>query len=441
MSLFKIIYILFLISALSCCTSFDYNDNILIVNPSFENFEIRNTEITTCQISANLKSDGGTEITETGVCWSEEIEPTIKNHYKKNYNNNTSFQLTIENLSPNNTYYIRAYAKNKNGYGYSPTISTRTLGEETAVSIDRISNIGLTTATLNGSISEIPNFSITQTGFCWSIYENPTIDNSEKAVSSNPSVGAISSNITNLSPGTTYYVRAFSYDNSEAIYGIQKSFKTEDSFTDIDGNSYKAIKIGDQVWMTENLKTSKYRDGTPIPYITTSASWSTATTGGYCDYLHTPANSTKYGKLYNWYSIIDSHDIAPEGWHIPSDEEWTQLENYLMAQGLSYDGSITNNGISKSLVTTTEWITSSVEGAPGNNPILNNSSGFNGLSAGKRYASGTFLYQGTEYAYWWSTTEQDAILSKGAAVGYDRNYLTHGNFEKTNGFSVRCIKD
>ena len=95
--------------------------------------------------------------------------------------------------------------------------------------------------------------------------------------------------------------------------------------TDIDGNVYHFETIGTQVWMVENLKTTKYRDGTSIPNVTINSAWSSLTTGAYCDYSNTSSNSDVYGRMYNWYAINDTHHICPAGWHIPTDAEWTTL--------------------------------------------------------------------------------------------------------------------
>ena len=99
--------------------------------------------------------------------------------------------------------------------------------------------------------------------------------------------------------------------------------------TDIDGNTYQTVKIGDQWWMAENLKVTCYRNGDAIPNITDGTTWASLSTGAYCEYNNDINNVATYGRLYNWYAVTDSRNIAPAGWHVPSDAEWKQLEMYL----------------------------------------------------------------------------------------------------------------
>ena len=99
--------------------------------------------------------------------------------------------------------------------------------------------------------------------------------------------------------------------------------------TDYDGNSYSVVKIGSQCWMAENLKVTHYRNGDPIPHVTDDGEWGGLSTGAYCEYDNDPANVETYGRIYNWHAVDDSRNIAPEGWHVPTDDEWKQLEAYL----------------------------------------------------------------------------------------------------------------
>src|ERR1035437_40951 len=119
--------------------------------------------------------------------------------------------------------------------------------------------------------------------------------------------------------------------------------------TDIDGNVYHTVTIGSQVWMVENLKTTRFLNGESIPNITDNYSWATLSTGAYCDYDNLTDNSSNYGHLYNWFAVVDSRKIAPTGWHVPTDAEWIILQNYLLANGYNYDSTTTDNKYAKSL--------------------------------------------------------------------------------------------
>jgi uncharacterized protein (TIGR02145 family) len=151
-----------------------------------------------------------------------------------------------------------------------------------------------------------------------------------------------------------------------------------------------------------------------------------------------PANGSAYGKLYNSYTVHDSRGIAPVGWHIPDNEEWTVLCDYLATNGFGFKGS--GGDIGKSLASQSGWTENSVEGTVGNNPLSNNSSGFNGLAAGYRYYDGTFTYMGV-YTFWWnnSVVNNDFTwyrsFSKFWAVLY-KDFTIN-----SSGMSLRCVKD
>ena len=219
--------------------------------------------------------------------------------------------------------------------------------------------------------------------------------------------------------------------------------------TDQDGNSYPYLTYGGQVWTVKNAEAVTYRDATPIPQVTDATEWSNLTTGAWCYY----GNDSSKGKLYNWYAVMGIHDeasltdaslrkaFAPEGWHVPTDAEWTTLEEHLIANGYNYDGTTTENKIAKAMASTTGWNSSTTTGAPGNDQSLNNSSGFNAFPEGFRLpdADGLFLNEGNR-AFFWSSTEDDVINA------WNRNldvtsYLGRYFNSKQDGFSVRFVRD
>ena len=195
---------------------------------------------------------------------------------------------------------------------------------------------------------------------------------------------------------------------------------------DADGYNYPVVQIGDQVWMAENLKTTRYRNGDPI-----TEQWA---------YNNDANNAAKYGRLYTWYAATDSRGIAPAGWHVPTDAEWTTLQNYLIANGYNYDGTTTGNKIAKALAATTDWYTYTGTGTPGADLTKNNSSGFTALPGGYRYDNGSFDYIGF-YGFWWSSTENYATYAWGRSLGYGYYYLYSYYNPKSYGFSVRCLRD
>jgi uncharacterized protein (TIGR02145 family) len=192
--------------------------------------------------------------------------------------------------------------------------------------------------------------------------------------------------------------------------------------------------------MAENLKVTQYNDGASIPNVTDNTAWSELTTGALCDYKNTPSNSETYGKLYNWYAV-NTGKLCPTGWHVPSDAEWTTLENYLIANGYNYDGTTTNNKIAKAMASSSGWESSTYEGAIGTNdyPAKQNASGFTALPGGYRGSDGFFAIG--YYGYWWSATEYDPNFAWYRFMGYNLSNVIRGSFNKEVGFSVRCVRD
>jgi uncharacterized protein (TIGR02145 family) len=199
--------------------------------------------------------------------------------------------------------------------------------------------------------------------------------------------------------------------------------------TDIDGNTYNAIIIGTQIWMSENLRTTKYRNGVSIANVNDSIAWASLSTGAYCWYNNDAiTNKATYGALYNWYAVANSNNIAPSGWHVPTDTEWTTLITFLGGQAIS-GGKMKETG-------TSHW-NSPNEGAT-------NESGFTALPAGYRYGNdgniGMFSYIGKS-VYFWSNTQTSATEARYRRISNDHAYCDGYFVEKKLGFSVRCIKD
>ena len=214
-----------------------------------------------------------------------------------------------------------------------------------------------------------------------------------------------------------------------------------DTVTDIDGNVYKIVKIGEQWWMAENLKVTKYRNGEAIQNVTGNSEWAGLSTGAYCAYNNDYDNIAPYGLLYNWYAVIDSRNIAPAGWHVPTDEEYTSLENFLIANCYNWDGTTTGDKTGKSLASQTGWNSSSEAGAVGNDTSTNDSSGFSAPPSGYRgYASGAFFRMGRN-GYWWSATERTPTGAWGSSLSYNGSGFILGYGGKPHGFSVRLVRD
>jgi uncharacterized protein (TIGR02145 family) len=184
------------------------------------------------------------------------------------------------------------------------------------------------------------------------------------------------------------------------------------------------VTIGKQVWMSENLNVDKFRIGDPIPEAKTIEEWKKAKENkqpAWCYYDNDPANGAKYGKLYNWYAVNDARGLAPKGWHIPTDAEWTLLTDHLGGMDIA----------STKMKSTSGWW---------DNRNGTNSSGFSGLPGGYRYFDGLFFPIG-EYGYWWSSTEDDTRNAWSRYLGFNNRGVNRYDNFKEEGLSVRCLRD
>lgn len=211
--------------------------------------------------------------------------------------------------------------------------------------------------------------------------------------------------------------------------------KTYGTMFDQEGNMYKTIMIGTQTWMAENLRTTTYRDGTPIPEVRGIQEWNSSTSGAFCNYGNTVKEDTIsiYGRLYNWHAVSDSRNIAPEGWHVPTDTEWSILYDFLGGFELA-GGKLKETG-------TTHWLSPNL-GA-------DNNAGFTGLPGGTRTGDpfngigdaqfGAF----GESGWWWSSSEGDIDwVAKYVMLHFGfKSASLGGTIYKENGLSIRCIKD
>ena len=303
-----------------------------------------------------------------------------------------------------------------------------------------IGNITDIAATTGGNITNDGGTPVTQRGVAWSTSPNPTTANN--STTNGSGTGSFTSNLTGLSASTTYYVRAYATNSAGTAYGNEVSFTTTAGggngiFTPgngvtFDGYTYTSIVLGNgQEWMAENLRTTSYANGDPIPNITNNTEWSNLTTGAWSHYNNNSQYENPYGKLYNWYTVVDTRNVCPTGWHVPSDAEWSTFINYLDPNA---DGGNNNNTAGGKMKSTgTQYWQSP-------NTDATNESGFSGLPGGSRYGNGAFSAIGL-YGYWWSSTETDAGTARSRYLLYDAGLVGRPSLNKPNGFSVRCLRD
>ncbi len=281
--------------------------------------------------------------------------------------------------------------------------------------------IKLNTAICSAEITSDGGSLVTARGICWNTSPVPTITNNKTI--EGDGAGVFTSKMTGLTAKTKYYVRAYATNSGGTSYGSTITFTTLDStMTDIEGNIYRTIQIGDQVWMAENLRTTTYRDEVPIPEVTDNTQWDNLTTGAYCNYNNDISNVAVYGRLYNYYAISSSRNLAPEGWHIPSFHEWVVLYKYLGGDNIA-GGKMKETG-------TAHW-TSPNTGAT-------NESRFTALPGGGRNNSFSNI---NSIGICGSSTEYNSTAFLVAVILYSSasSYVEAG--VKDLGVSIRCVMD
>jgi len=399
----------------------------------------------------NITDDGDNPLISRGICWSTNPAPTIYHNRTTEGTNTEEFTSNITGLQDNTVYYVRAYAINVNGTAYGNELSFKTTKKPDnsttpSITTGDVTNITTTTASCSGNVTSDGGSSVTARGVCWSTTQNPTTADSK--TTNGTGTGTFTSNITGLTPNTTYYVRTYATNSNGTSYGEQKSFKTSQeggvgsTFTDSrDGIVYKTVTIGEQVWMAENLAYLPSVVGPATGSDTDPYYYVYGFDGGTVAEAKATANYITYGVLYNWPAALTA---CPSGWHLPIGAEWTQLGEYLIANGYNYDGTTTGNKIAISLASATGWYYSTNTGAIGNTntayDAYRNKSGFTALPGGFRTSNGIFTaigFSGT----WWGSAERGTDDAWGRALSYDIISIGMTYSNKGNGKSVRCLRD
>ena len=367
-----------------------------------------------------VTDDGGAPITGRGVCWSMDPSPDMNDHVTSNGAATGSFTSLVTGLMPENVYYLRAWVQTDYGISYGSQVSFNTPGGEPIVSTLPVTGISSPYAICGGNILETWGRSVTMRGVIWGTSPGLDVYNKEGITDEGPGSGSYVSFLSGLADNVYYYVRAYAMSGFGIGYGPERIFLSEAAdtgkFTDTrDGQQYGWVRIGNQVWMAENLDIGTQINGN-----------SEQSNNGVIEkyyYNNDPALGSIYGGLYQWYEMINNpagspgQGICPSGWHVPSHEEWKTLET---AIGMSPE-------VADLL---------GMRGA-GQGPELKEggSSGFDALMGGKRKPDGTFSNVGT-YTTFWTSDSYTRTLS----TQFDEIYSGAGE-AVTSGFSVRCVRN
>ncbi len=397
--------------------------------PAITTDEAREITINSAIVDGNVTEDGGAEVTVRGICWGTGSMPTLDDSFKASGTGPGEFSCTIEGLDPNTEYYARAFAENSIGIAFGNEIAFKTGIAPPSVTTGQVSEIMANSAVCSGIIVYDGGAGITEKGICWSLTPEPDVQGSHTSIAT----GSVTYTCTlsGLTAGTRYYARAYVKNQGGILaYGEQIVFNTK--LADIEGNLYSVVYIGNQVWMVENLRTTKFNNNAPIPNITDNTEWLNLTGAAYCWYNNDIQYKSTFGALYSWYTITDG-DLCPTGWHVPSDDEYGTLEVYL---GLNPDSVKvwgwrgTNQGIQ--IKSTTGW----EDGGNGTN-----TSGFTGLPGGFRYAAQGAFYSLGKLTYWWSSSELNANEGWYRLIDNTNNDIYRATTSKKGGKYIRCVKN
>jgi uncharacterized protein (TIGR02145 family) len=399
--------------------------------PTVQTGSVYPVELITATSGGTVSSDGGAYIRTRGVCWGIEPLPSIDGAHSTDSSGTGSFKSRIENLQAGVTYHVRAYATNAVGIAYGADSTFTTLSEPVPPVIrnGKVSIKNSNTVLVTAEVVSDGGDPISARGVVWSLTTNPKVDLVTKTDEPG-TTGAFSSLITGLSKSVKYYLRTYATNSKGTSYGPETTIsividEPGPLVTDVDGNHYQTVYIGDQLWMAENLKTRHFNDGSSMPSdALSSAAWLLLTTPALCYYDNDELNNKNiYGPLYNWYAVADERELCPTGWHIPSNDEWEVLREYL--GGESFAG-----GKMKDIV-------SGLWSPP--NTGADNSSGFTALPGGDR-DDGAFgsIHDGTG---WWSSTEVNEEDAWSHYLYYSSQSFFPSPDGKVSGCSIRCMKN
>jgi uncharacterized protein (TIGR02145 family) len=416
--------------------------------------------MTSASSGGNITFSGSAPVTSRGVVWDTNTNPDIENHsgITRDGEGSGPFESILTGLTPGTDYFVRSYAVTIFGTAYGNEVEFTTEGATASVTTAEVTNISSTSATSGGNVTDEGGSGVIARGVVWHTSETMSLESNTGFTENGQGEGSFISEVSGLSAGSTYYLRAYATNSSGTSYGNIVEFETSSqvgSVSDVSGNRYGIVTIGNQVWMAENLRTKRYADGTLIAGGLANESWQGTTQGAYTVYPHSISSLdgeeevlAAYGALYNWYAVQDERGLCPAGWKVPSDEDWTELTEYLTGEfGLNNEPG-GSNGLANSLKSCHQ-VSSPLgnECSTNDHPRWNSHSvhygtdnfGFAAVPGSNRDATGSYGLIGSA-GLWWTSTgdgEQNAIYR---SITVNAGHLQRAAESRKMGLSVRCIR-
>ncbi len=395
--------------------------------PDVKTHWIEEITATTVLAGGDISDPGTSPVTSRGVCWSSASNrPTLSDDYQQHDGTADSFKVLVEGLSAQTSYYLRAYASNEAGTGYGEAVYfVTTKGVETL----EVEEITHHSALGGGVIHDHGLGPVLSKGICWST-DSLFSNGNNRYLASQDESDDFAVLMEDLDPGTDYYVRAYAVNQIDSAFGNTVFFATQyEKVTDIEGNQYRIHTIGNQTWMIDNLRTTRFSNGDPIPLREENQYWTAETAldePAYCWYQNDESYADPYGALYNFEAAADPRNVCPTGWRVMTDDDHKELI-------MGYLGGSAGGGKLKTTGTIEQetglWY------AP--NTAATNDSGFSAIPAGLRHpVTGAMGYHSV---MWTSTSVNNSAIALGLANHEKWARVYH--YEQHYGFSIRCVKE
>ncbi len=435
---YRLLFFLVLSTAILIISCEKEETTLYSSTPSIEATDIRSGD---AEFSVLYDTGVSGEIVSCGVVWSKKENPTLENNdgYTVDRGRTGSFKSIVTDLDPGATYFVRAYVIFTSDTIYSDQLMIIT-SKQPSVNTLEVSGITSTSAISGGNVTSDGGTQVTGRGLVWGTSAMPSLERNEGMMFKGKGTGRFEAAIKGLTASKKYYLRAFATNEAGTAYGNQVSFLTNVTAVDIDGNVYRSINIGGQVWMAQNLRVTRYSNGDMISADPADPEWQKSgesDLGSYTVYPHTELDGLgsdaevveEYGALYNWHAVDDDRGLCPTGWRVPDAADWQELIDHLGGPEIA-------GGRLKS-----------AETAPAYHPRWDNpntgatnESGFSALPGGSRTSDGNYGLAGY-HGYWWSATEINVFGAGDIMMGCRHNDVISSIGNKENNYSVRCIMD